>query len=302
MSAAAPVWLECSGCGHRVPLETRHPFTCPQATAGDDVDHVLVRRLDPGGVAWPQALSGSPYVDLRWLLSHGWRARALGVEDARLVALMEELDAAVAEVDGRGFRATPTLEARALACALPRPVGGLWVKDETGNVAGSHKARHLMGVMLHLRLEELAGRADPARRPRLAIASCGNAALAAAVVAAAARWPLDVFVPPDASPAVVERLRALGAAALVPAHGPVQSDPVAIVERTLEHRLMREAKVLAAIDAGLETTKELVPRVYDDAPPRIWPLAQRALEAHLRKLEAEGVVEREGGRVRRRPA
>jgi hypothetical protein len=34
----------------------------------------------------------------------------------------------------------------------------------------------------------------------LAIASCGNAALAAAVVARAGGWPLTVFVPPDADP------------------------------------------------------------------------------------------------------
>jgi threonine synthase len=85
-------------------------------------------------------------------------------------------------------------------------------KDETHNVSGSHKARHLMGVMIHLRLAEVAGLYAPtALRRRLAIASCGNAALAAAVVARAARWPLDVFVPPDADPAVLERLQRLDA-------------------------------------------------------------------------------------------
>ena len=47
----------------------------------------------------------------------------------------------------------------------------------------------------------------------LAIASCGNAALAAAVVARAAGRELDVFIPPDADPAVVARLRELGARA-----------------------------------------------------------------------------------------
>ena len=46
----------------------------------------------------------------------------------------------------------------------------------------------------------------PARAP-LAIASCGNAALAAAVVARAADRRLRVFIPPDADPAVVARLR-----------------------------------------------------------------------------------------------
>jgi threonine synthase len=53
------------------------------------------------------------------------------------------------------------------------------------------------------------------RMRRLAIASCGNAALAAAVIARAADWPLDVFIPPSASPTVVRRLRELGASITV---------------------------------------------------------------------------------------
>ncbi len=65
-----------------------------------------------------------------------------------------------------------------------QPGAGVWVKDETGNVSGSHKARHLMGVMLAPAVAESLGQADPAAP--LAIASCGNAALAAAVVARAA--------------------------------------------------------------------------------------------------------------------
>ena len=89
---------------------------------------------------------------------------------------------------------------------MRRSRGSARVKDETHNVSGSHKARHLFGTLLELRL---AG-ADDATRP-LAIASCGNAALAAAVVAKAAQRELLVFVPTDADPAVLERLAQLGA-------------------------------------------------------------------------------------------
>jgi threonine synthase len=49
----------------------------------------------------------------------------------------------------------------------------------------------------------------------LAIASCGNAALAAAVLARAAARALQVYVPPDAEPAVLDRLAALGATVVV---------------------------------------------------------------------------------------
>jgi threonine synthase len=102
----------------------------------------------------------------------------------------------------------------------------VWVKDETGNVSGSHKGRHLMGVLIHLTVMERAGLTDPAARPGLAIASCGNAALAAAVVARAGGWRLTVFIPPDADPAVVARLRGLGAELVICAREPgVAGDP-----------------------------------------------------------------------------
>jgi threonine synthase len=86
----------------------------------------------------------------------------------------------------------------------------VWVKDETGNVAGSHKARHLMGLMLHLLVVERAGLA-PAEGADLAIASCGNAALAAAVVARAAERTLRVFVPTWADAEILTRLEDLDA-------------------------------------------------------------------------------------------
>ncbi len=98
--------------------------------------------------------------------------------------------------------------------AIGAPQGSrIWVKNETGNVSGSHKARHLMGVMIYLKVLERTGLSagKDLRDRRLAIASCGNAALAAAVIARAADWPLDVFIPPDAEEPVVRRLNELGA-------------------------------------------------------------------------------------------
>ena len=130
-----------------------------------------------------------------------------------IVGALEDRLTAVGE---RAFRVTPMEPQPALANALGMN-GSLWVKDETGNVAGSHKGRHLMGVMLYLRILE-AGKLPAAsglRARPLAIASCGNAALAAAVIARAAEWPLDVYIPRDANPTVVKRLEALGAAITV---------------------------------------------------------------------------------------
>ncbi|HYU58852.1 MAG TPA: pyridoxal-phosphate dependent enzyme, partial [Actinomycetota bacterium] len=133
--------------------------------------------------------------------------------DTDYVQLVERLDKEIAAVDGRGFVETPLERAGGLSDRLGfRPIGGVWVKDETGNVSGSHKARHLFGLLVHLALvEEMGLIGDGSEIPDLAIASCGNAALAAAVVARAGGRRLRVFVPTWADPWVLERLRSLGA-------------------------------------------------------------------------------------------
>jgi threonine synthase len=128
------------------------------------------------------------------------------------MAMTRTLDDAVSRVDGHGFVATPFGRADELSHTLQfSDRGGVWVKDETGNVSGSHKARHLMGLLLHLEAVERVGLTDAENRPPLAIASCGNAALAAAVVAKAGERELRVFVPVDADPVVVARLGELDA-------------------------------------------------------------------------------------------
>ena len=76
---------------------------------------------------------------------------------------------------------------------------------------------------------------------------------------------------------------------VLPGHGPAQ--PGEIFARTLEHRRMREAKVLAALAAEPRRPEDLVPRAYDDTPREAWGLAERSLTAHLLKLEKEGKAE-----------
>lgn len=230
--------LVCAGCGHRVPDDQAFVARCPAAAVGDDIDHVLRRELDLASVRFPT--DGEPAVFVRYRTQlRAWHiAQAAGLDDARFVALVRRLDEAVAAVDGRGFRETPFEPAPALAAAAGLPGGALWVKDETHNVSGSHKARHLMGVMLELQVAEALG--SHAGDARLAIASCGNAALAAAVVARAAGRDLDVFVPDWADAAVVDRLRALGATVEVCPREPGETgDPT--------YRRLREAIAAGAI-------------------------------------------------------
>jgi threonine synthase len=184
--------MRCTGCGRLLPLGPGGPWACPERDSGDDIDHVLVPELSRGGVTFPRWGSDNPFVRYRQLLA-SYQPELK--PDADFVRLVESLDDAVEAVDSRRFRITPLVRSDLLGC---------WIKDETGNVAGSHKGRHLMGLMLHVAMR------GPAGAP-LAIASCGNAALAAAVIAKAAHRELLVFVPESSDPAVVDRLRALGA-------------------------------------------------------------------------------------------
>jgi threonine synthase len=192
--------LACAGCGWEPPADAVYPFRC-ERSGSDDTDHVVEHRLAADATI-DRSDDANPFVRHRECLYAWHAARARGMSDAAFVGLVGRIDDAIAAVDGHGFRATPFARQAALGDKLGLEV---WVKDETGNVSGSHKARHLMGILLYLEAVE------GADKPPLAIASCGNAALAAAVLARAASRELQVFVPPGAEPAVLERLHALGA-------------------------------------------------------------------------------------------
>ena len=95
----------------------------------------------------------------------------------------------------------------------------------------------------------------------------------------------------------LQRLDACEARQMVPSHGPVIERPKAVLDRYMSHRLQREAKVLDAIEPGGTPIGDVLSGAYADTPLHLWPLAARSLEAHLRKLEGEGRVVRDGSRV-----
>ncbi len=103
-----------------------------------------------------------------------------------------------------------------------------------------------------------------------------------------------VINPPDGDMAAyLVSLRALCAEELewlAPGHGFLMAQPRAAFEKIIAHRLQREAKVLAVLHELGEQADEsaLLPRVYDDVPERLHPVALRSLRAHLIKLRAQG--------------
>ncbi|HLI08959.1 MAG TPA: MBL fold metallo-hydrolase [Ktedonobacteraceae bacterium] len=90
------------------------------------------------------------------------------------------------------------------------------------------------------------------------------------------------------------RLQELDIKEIVPAHGPVITDPQAKLAEYIAHRLDRERQVLDALEAlpRGSSIPNLVQYIYADVDPRLHPVAARTVEAHLLKLEREGQVER----------
>ncbi len=145
-------------------------------------------------------LADNPFLKYRARLDSYQRAANSGWTDSQFVELVARLNASIATVEGHGFEVTPFTPFPEL-----HPGGAdLWVKDDTGNVGGSHKSRHLFGVIL-------AEAVDGADRGDLAIASCGNAAIAASVIASATDRALRVFIPTWADQAIVDVLQSNGA-------------------------------------------------------------------------------------------
>ena len=205
--------LRCASCGTSVPLDVALSWRCPNSTA-DDRRHVLLIDSRTSSVDFVPDDSDNPFVAFRRMLAWDTFAASTGMSDDDRRAFIERTDALVANVAGTGFRFTPVSRQSATSDALGfTTTGGVWVKDETHNVAGSHKARHLFTELLHLLVAESKGRATwrANSRPELAIASCGNAAIAASTLAAAVNWPIRVFVPVAADPAVIDKLTSLGA-------------------------------------------------------------------------------------------
>ena len=92
----------------------------------------------------------------------------------------------------------------------------------------------------------------------------------------------------------LRRVKRLGCDAIAPGHGEIISDPERVIDWIIDHRLEREAKVVAALSANPNlTTRDLVPHVYEDVDERLYRLAERSLLAHLEKLEEEGRASRQ---------
>ena len=100
------------------------------------------------------------------------------------------------------------------------------------------------------------------------------------------------FVPPDGGSlaAYMQSLRLVQAEEpelICPGHGPWITDPAAKLAEYVEHREMRERRLVAALDRGERSRDAILAEVWDDVPEELIPAARRVMEAHLEKLAAE---------------
>ena len=90
--------------------------------------------------------------------------------------------------------------------------------------------------------------------------------------------------------ASLDRVAALGAELLAPGHGPWISDPAAKLAEYIAHRREREHRLLAALEAGEHSRERLLDAAWGDVPGPLRPAAALAMQAHLEKLEADGLL------------
>ena len=91
--------------------------------------------------------------------------------------------------------------------------------------------------------------------------------------------------------ASLERLSALDLDVLLPSHGTMISEPSRLLDKTRQHRLMRESRILEVWQSGTTDAEAIVEVVYEELAPEARPIAARQITAHLEHLREIGRIE-----------
>jgi glyoxylase-like metal-dependent hydrolase (beta-lactamase superfamily II) len=107
-------------------------------------------------------------------------------------------------------------------------------------------------------------------------------------------WASSLVSPPDGDltdfMASCARLRARPWDRFHPGHGAPVSDPAGRLDWLIEHRLGREAAILAELADAPATAQDLARRIYTDIPAAVLPAAERNVFAHLVDLQGRSRV------------
>ena len=83
-------------------------------------------------------------------------------------------------------------------------------------------------------------------------------------------------------------VRELSPKRLLPGHGPIVDDPIALIDQYIAHRAHREQQILKAMLEGARTVDEIVRKVYPALPASLSEAAADSVRAHLAKLRDDG--------------
>lgn len=117
----------------------------------------------------------------------------------------------------------------------------------------------------------------------------------------------SIISPPDGDMAdyleTLHRLAAMEIKTICPSHGPViDKRAPERIRWYIDHRLMREERVLDALKSGLSSIRAITKAIYNEEDFQLHgrdlqPRAERTVKAHLEKLEKDGLVNRENEEI-----
>jgi len=111
-------------------------------------------------------------------------------------------------------------------------------------------------------------------------------------------WSTSVVSPPDGDMtdymASLRKLLDRDDAIYWPTHGPPITDPKGHVRAFIAHREARTEQIRECLRDGIARIEDMVPRMYADIDPRLYPAAARSVFAHVHELVERGEVVHDG--------
>ena len=111
-------------------------------------------------------------------------------------------------------------------------------------------------------------------------------------------WSTSIVSPPDGDMAAymasLDKVARFGAGRYFPTHGAPIDAPEPYVKALIAHRHEREAQIMSELANGPATIAEMVPRMYADVDPKLYPAAARSVLAHLIHMVETGRVKADG--------
>lgn len=107
-------------------------------------------------------------------------------------------------------------------------------------------------------------------------------------------WSTSIVAPPEGNMNAymhsLERLLDRDETRYLPTHGPAIDDPQNFVRAYMHHRRQREAQIIEQLSRGIGRIGDMVPILYTDTDPRLFPAAALSVYAHIEDLMIRNIV------------